>query len=63
MIPESIVYMLSCARIGVIHNIIFGGFSVKEVVRRCLDCKPKIFLSASCGLEPHKTVDFPIYLR
>jgi propionyl-CoA synthetase len=63
MVLESAVCMLACARIGVIHSVVFGGFSSKELASRIRDCKPKIILSASCGLEPHKTIEYPVMVR
>ena len=59
MIVETPVAMLACARIGVIHSVVFGGFSPEELANRILDCDPSIILSASCGLEPHKMIDYP----
>jgi len=50
MIPEAIFAMLSCARIGAIHSVVFGGFSAKELGSRITDAKPKLIISASCGL-------------
>ena len=58
MIPEAIISVLGCARIGAIHSIVFGGFAAKELERRIIDCKPKLIISASCGLEPHRAVDY-----
>lgn len=59
MILESAVCILACARLGVIHSIVFGGFSSKELSNRIIDSKAKVILSASCGLEPHKIVNYP----
>lgn len=50
--------MLACARIGVTHSVVFGGFSAKELSSRIVDCKPKLIFSASCGIEPHRLVDY-----
>lgn len=63
MIIESVICVLACARLGAIHSVIFGGFSAQEVAKRCRDCLPSLILSASCGFEPHKIVDYPLYLR
>lgn len=58
MIPESVCAMLACARIGAIHSVVFGGFASKELASRIQDSKAKVILSASCGLEPHKHVNY-----
>ena len=58
MIPEAVISVLGCARIGAIHSIVFGGFAAKELERRIKDCQPKLIISASCGLEPHRAVDY-----
>lgn len=63
MVLESAVYILACARIGVVHSIVFGGFAARELANRINDCDPKIILSASCGLEPHKVVTYPDLIR
>ncbi len=51
MIPETMVAMLACARIGVVHSVVFGGFAANELAIRINDAKPKLIISASCGLE------------
>ena len=58
MIPEAIFATLACARIGAIHSIVFGGFAAKELASRILDAEPKVIVSATCGIEPHKVVDY-----
>src|SRR5215207_6273792 len=58
MIPEAAVAMLACARIGVIHSVVFGGFAAKELATRIDDAAPKAVLSASCGLEPGRIVAY-----
>jgi len=58
MIPESLIGVLACARLGVVHSVVFGGFSAKELASRIQDCNPKLILSASCGIEPHRLVDY-----
>jgi len=58
MIPEAVFAMLACARIGAIHSVVFGGFAVKELGSRITDAKPKLIISASCGIEPHKVIDY-----
>jgi len=62
MIPEAIFAMLACARIGAIHSVVFGGFSAKELGSRIADAKPKAIITASCGLEPHKTINYKTML-
>jgi propionyl-CoA synthetase len=51
MVPEAVFAMLACARIGAIHSVVFGGFAAKELATRIDDAKPKVVLSASCGIE------------
>jgi len=58
MIPEALVAMLACARIGAIHSVVFGGFASHELAVRIDDCKPKIIISASCGIERDKVIDY-----
>ncbi|ASQ90673.1 propionyl-CoA synthetase [Prosthecochloris sp. GSB1] len=58
MIPEALIAMLACARIGAIHSVVFGGFASHELAVRIDDCKPKIIISASCGIERDKIVDY-----
>ena len=58
MIPEVITAMLACARIGAIHSVVFGGFAAQELANRITDSKPKIILSASCGLESNRILDY-----
>lgn len=48
--------MLACARIGVIHSVVFGGFAAKELANRIDDCSPKLLVIASCGIEPGKNI-------
>jgi propionyl-CoA synthetase len=52
MVPEAAIAMLACARIGAVHSVVFGGFAAKELATRIDDARPKLMLSASCGLEP-----------
>ena len=52
MIPEAIVAMLACARIGAVHSVVFGGFAAKELATRIDDAEPKVVLTACCGIEP-----------
>ena len=58
MIPESIMAMLACARIGAVHSVVFGGFASAELASRIDDSGAKVILSASCGLEPGKIVEY-----
>lgn len=58
MIPESIVAMLACARIGAIHAVVFGGFASKELAKRIIDADPKVVITATCGLEPGKIIAY-----
>ncbi len=58
MVPEAIIAMLACARIGAIHSVVFGGFAAKELATRIEDCGPKLVLAASCGIEGSKIVPY-----
>ena len=58
MIPEAIVGMLACARIGAVHSVVFGGFAAKELATRIDDAAPKLVLTASCGIEPGRVVAY-----
>ncbi|MEV6889516.1 AMP-binding protein [Kribbella sp. NPDC051137] len=58
MIPDVVVGMLACARIGAIHSVVFGGFAAPELAARIDDAEPKVLLVASCGLEPSRVVDY-----
>src|SRR5277367_6317952 len=58
MVPEAVVAMLACARIGAVHSVVFGGFAAKELATRIEDAKPKLIFSASCGLEPGRIVHY-----
>ncbi len=58
MIPEALVGMLACARIGAIHSVVFGGFAAKELATRIDDAEPKLVLTASCGVEPGRIVEY-----
>ncbi len=63
MIIETPIAMLACARLGIIHSVVFGGFSAIELSKRILDSKPSAIITASCGLEPHKIVRYPVMIR
>ncbi|PVU89347.1 hypothetical protein BB559_005140, partial [Furculomyces boomerangus] len=56
MIPQTIIAMLACARVGAIHSVVFGGFAPAELAKRIDDCKPKVFVSATCGIEGEKKI-------
>ena len=58
MIPEAVIGMLACARIGAVHSVVFGGFAAKELATRLNDAKPKLILTASCGIEPGRVVKY-----
>ena len=58
MIVESAFAMLACARIGAVHGVVFGGFAPKELANRIDDCKPKLIVTASCGIEPNKHIPY-----
>ena len=58
MVPEALVAMLACARIGAIHSVVFGGFAANELAVRIDDAQPKAILAASCGLEPNRVVAY-----
>src|SRR5215208_3280457 len=56
MVPEAVIGMLACARIGAVHSVVFGGFASHELATRIEDAKPKVILSASCGIEGARVV-------
>ena len=58
MIPEAIVAMLASARIGAVHSVVFGGFAARELATRIDDAEPKVVLTASCGVEPGRIVEY-----
>jgi propionyl-CoA synthetase len=58
MIPEAVVTMLACARIGAVHSVVFGGFAARELAKRIDDAKPKLIVCASCGIEPARTIEY-----
>jgi propionyl-CoA synthetase len=58
MVPETMIAMLACARIGAVHSVVFGGFAAGELAARIEDAKPKLILSASCGIEPGRVVPY-----
>ena len=58
MIPEAVVAMLACARLGAVHSVVFGGFAPKELAARIDDATPVVIVAASCGIEPTRTVEY-----
>ena len=58
MVPEALVAMLACARLGAVHSVVFGGFAANELAVRIDDCTPKAIVSASCGIEGAKTLAY-----
>jgi propionyl-CoA synthetase len=58
MIPEALVAMLACARIGAVHSVVFGGFAAHELAVRIDDARPTVVVAASCGLEPSRVVEY-----
>lgn len=58
MIPEALFAMLACARLGAVHSVVFGGFAPLELATRINDAKPKLILSASCGIEPSRVIAY-----
>jgi propionyl-CoA synthetase len=62
MVPEAAIAMLACARIGAIHSVVFGGFAAHELAGRIEDARPAVIVSASCGIEPGRLVDYKTLL-
>ncbi len=58
MVPEAVIAMLACARLGAIHSVVFGGFAANELAKRIDDAKPKAILSASCGIEVNRVIPY-----
>src|SRR2546421_107017 len=58
MVPEAVMAMLACARIGAVHSVVFGGFAPNELAKRIDDARPRLILSASCGIEPGRVVAY-----
>lgn len=58
MIPEAVIAMLACARLGAIHSVVFGGFAAHELATRIEDAKPRVVLSASCGIEISSIIEY-----
>jgi propionyl-CoA synthetase len=58
MVPEAVVAMLACARLGAVHSVVFGGFAPNELAIRIDDAKPKVIVSASCGIEVQRVIEY-----
>jgi propionyl-CoA synthetase len=58
MVPEAVIAMLACARLGAVHSVVFGGFAPAELAVRLDDARPTVVVSASCGLEPSRVVEY-----
>jgi propionyl-CoA synthetase len=58
MVPEALFAMLACARLGAVHSVVFGGFAARELATRIDDARPKLIVSASCGVEPGRVVAY-----
>jgi propionyl-CoA synthetase len=58
MVPETVIGMLACARIGAIHSVVFGGFASRELAARISDAQPKVILAASCGIEINRVISY-----
>jgi propionyl-CoA synthetase len=58
MVPEAVIAMLACARIGAIHSVVFGGFASNELATRINDAQPKVIVSASCGIEVNRVIEY-----
>ncbi len=58
MVPQAVVSMLACARLGAVHSVVFGGFAANELAVRIDDAKPKVVISASCGIEVNRVIPY-----
>ncbi len=58
MVPEAVMAMLACARIGAVHSVVFGGFAARELATRIDAARPRVVLAASCGIEPGRVVEY-----
>jgi propionyl-CoA synthetase len=58
MVPEAVIAMLACARLGAIHSVVFGGFASNELAVRIDDAEPRVIVSATCGVEPNRVVPY-----
>jgi propionyl-CoA synthetase len=58
MVPEAVIAMLACARLGAVHSVVFGGFAANELASRIEDARPKVIVAGSCGIEPGRIVAY-----
>ncbi|MBV8964899.1 MAG: propionyl-CoA synthetase [Mycobacteriaceae bacterium] len=58
MVPQAVIAMLACARLGAVHSVVFGGFAAHELAARIDDARPAVVVSASCGIEPTRIVEY-----
>ena len=58
MVPQALVAMLACARLGAVHSVVFGGFAANELAVRINDAQPKVIVSASCGIEAKRVIPY-----
>ena len=58
MVPEAVIAMLACARLGAVHSVVFGGFAPNELAVRIDDARPKVIVSASCGIEVQRVIEY-----
>jgi len=58
MVPEAVVAMLACARLGAVHSVVFGGFAPQELALRIDDARPRVLVTASCGIEGRRVIDY-----
>lgn len=58
MVPEAVITMLACARLGAVHSVVFGGFAAAELAVRLSDAAPKVLVTATCGVETNRTVEY-----
>ncbi|OXM73105.1 MULTISPECIES: propionyl-CoA synthetase [Amycolatopsis] len=58
MIPQAVIAMLACARLGAVHSVVFGGFAPKELAVRIADARPKVVVCGSCGIEPTRVIEY-----
>ncbi|KNC98910.1 uncharacterized protein SPPG_05874 [Spizellomyces punctatus DAOM BR117] len=63
MVPQAVIGMLACARLGAVHSVVFGGFAAGELAKRITDCQPEVILTASCGIEPARIVAYQPLLQ
>jgi propionyl-CoA synthetase len=58
MVPEALISMLACARLGAVHSVVFGGFAPHELAVRVDDARPKVLITASCGIEFNRVIEY-----